>query len=84
MRVRGLTQGFAAIAARCGVAFLDLCAALDGNTRYAKALSAGNGVIPGADGQTVIAERLGAWLAWRDWLDKGTTLNLCFAPAPTR
>ncbi len=83
VRVRGLTQGFAAIAARCGVAFFDLCAALEGSSRYGKALRAGNGIVPAADGQAAIAESLAGWSAWRDWLDKGASPNLCFAPART-
>jgi lysophospholipase L1-like esterase len=83
VRLRGLTLGFADIAARCGVAFFDLCGALEG-ARYAKALRAGNGVIPAADGQAAIADALTRWSAWRDWLDKGVSPNLCFAPPTTR
>ncbi|MBN2751941.1 MAG: hypothetical protein JXQ84_04460 [Rhodospirillaceae bacterium] len=81
VRVRGLTQGFAAIAARCGVSFFDLCKALESNSRYTKALRDGNGVVPAGDGQAIIAELLGAWAPWRDWLDHGRTPNLYFEPA---
>lgn len=77
VRVRGLSQGFAAAAARCGVPYLDLCGVL--GERYARALAQGNGVVPAADGQAAIADAVGAWKPWRDWLDKNTAPNLYFA-----
>ncbi|WP_337996844.1 GDSL-type esterase/lipase family protein [Oleispirillum naphthae] len=81
VRLRGLSQGFAAIAARCGVPFLDLCGALSADARYAGALRSGNGVIPAGDGQAVIAAAAGAWAPWRDWLDNGRATNLHFVSA---
>lgn len=72
IRIRALTQGFAAIAARHGVPFFDLFAGLDKNRRYAAALRDGNGVLPVASGQALIAEQIGEWLHWRDWLDRNT------------
>ncbi len=77
VRVRGLSQGFAAIASRCGVPFLDLCDSL--GPRYLAALLKGNGVVPAADGQAAIAEAVGAWKPWRGWLDHNTAPNLYFA-----
>lgn len=81
VRVRGLSQGFAAIAARCGVPYLDLCTLLDATPAYAKALAKGTGVLPDADGQILIANAIETWQPWRDWLDKSTAPNLYFAPS---
>ncbi len=77
VRVRGLSAGFAAAAARSGVPYLDLCEAL--GERYARALAHGNGVVPAADGQAAMAEAIEAWKPWRDWLDRDTAPNLYFA-----
>lgn len=81
VRVRGLSQGFAAIAAQCGVPYLDLCDILGRTGAYAEALSTGTGVLPGADGQALIASAIETWKPWRDWFDKSTSPNLYFAPS---
>lgn len=79
VRLRGLAQGFAAIAARCGVPFLNLCDALSGDARYAQALRGGNGIIPEGNGQALIAAAVGRWTPWRDWLDNGRATNIYFS-----
>jgi lysophospholipase L1-like esterase len=80
VRVRGLSQGFAAIAARCGVPYLDLCDLLD-TADYDDALVNGTGVLPDSAGQGLIAAAIESWKPWRDWLDKSTSPNLYFAPS---
>lgn len=79
VRARGLSQAFAAIAARCGVPYLDLCGVFETGGAYGAALAKGNGMLPDGEGQALVSGVVGAWQPWRDWLDKGTAPNLYFA-----
>lgn len=58
------------IAAEVGVPFLDLYSPLSESAEFRKALAAGDGVHPTADGYALMAARIGAWSGWRRWLDK--------------
>jgi len=77
LRLRALSQGFAEIAERCGVPYLDLCASLHGNLNYMHSLHNGQGVLPDDFGQALITENLQKWKPWRQWLDQGISPNFC-------
>jgi len=68
-RTAELSRQYAALAKTLGVPYLDLFTPLSGDGRWAAALAAGDGIHPAADGYALIAEHVGAWPAWRAWLD---------------
>lgn len=64
-RLRALNEAYGAVAARLGVPYLNLMAALDRNAAWAEALAGGTGVYPTADGHQAIAAAVRAWGPWR-------------------
>lgn len=61
-------DAYAGLAAGLGIAYLRLFPEFADSPRYSAALAAGDGVHPGDDGYTMIAERIGAWESWRTLL----------------
>ena len=68
-RIAEYDRTFAGLAAELGVPYLDLFSAFGADARWARAGRAGDGVHPPAEGYALLAERVGAWRAWRAWLD---------------
>jgi acyl-CoA thioesterase-1 len=68
-RTAALSHAYAALAGTLDIPYLDLFTDLAASAAWAEALAAGDGVHPVASGYALIAERLRAWPAWRDWLD---------------
>ena len=68
-RVRRLSIAYAAIANELAVPYLDLHARLSGEARWRQALDAADGIHPAADGYALMADLVGAWDAWRKWMD---------------
>lgn len=63
-----LGRALCRVASDTGVPALDLFTVLSDSSTWAQALAEGDGVHPGADGYAQIAERVGAWPAWRTLL----------------
>lgn len=68
-RMAGLCQDYQALAAQMGIPYLSLLQTLDDDPNWRAAFRQGDGVHPGADGYALMAEKIGAWSAWREWLD---------------
>lgn len=68
-RVAEYNRAYAALASELGIPYFDLLATLRGEPRWQAASGAGDGVHPPADGYALAAEKIGAWQAWRNWLD---------------
>ncbi len=67
IRIATLSRILDGIAAEAGVPYLDLYTRLTDDTVWAKALAAGDGVHPSAEGYQRLAEIIGTWPAWRAW-----------------
>ena len=68
-RVAALSDAYGGLAAELGIPYLDLYRALASDTRWEGASRAGDGVHPPEEGYRLVAEKIGAWTAWRAWLD---------------
>lgn len=68
-RVRQTNEAFKEIAAELGVPFLDLFSVLNGDPTWEEPHKKGDSVHPTTTGYAIMAERIGAWQAWRAWLD---------------
>ncbi len=68
-RIAEYNGAYGKLAAELGIPYLDLFAALSRDPRWASASRAGDGIHPPAEGYVLVAERVGAWPAWRAWLD---------------
>jgi acyl-CoA thioesterase-1 len=68
-RLASATKAYAALCSEIGVPFLDIFTPLSSDQRFAKAMAAGDGVHPTADGYAVMAELVSRWPAWRKWFD---------------
>jgi lysophospholipase L1-like esterase len=68
-RMAELCQDYQALAAQMGIPYLSLLQTLDDNPDWRDAFRQGDGVHPGGDGYALMAEKIGAWSAWRGWLD---------------
>ncbi len=68
-RVRQTNEAFKEIAAELGVPFLDLFSVLNGDPTWEEPHKKGDSVHPTTTGYAMMAERIGAWQAWRAWLD---------------
>lgn len=66
-RLAGLNDAYARLAARVGVPYLDMFAALSATPAWQPALAAGDGVHPTAEGYLLMAEIIRDWPAWRGW-----------------
>ena len=64
-----MSAAYAALAGELGIPYLDLYRALAEDGRWHPASRAGDGVHPPAEGYRLVAEKVGAWPAWRAWLD---------------
>lgn len=58
---------YAGLAAELGIPYLRLFPDFVDDPRYLRALADGDGIHPGDDGYAMIAERIGAWDAWRQY-----------------
>lgn len=67
-RIDALNAAYAAVAAELGVPYLDISTRLRVDPHYIASQSAGDGLHPGADGYTLIADAIRLWAAWREWL----------------
>ena len=68
-RVAELSTSYAALADELGIPYLDLYRALAEDQHWQLASRAGDGVHPPAEGYRLVAAKVGAWPAWRAWLD---------------
>jgi lysophospholipase L1-like esterase len=68
-RIAATSQAYAAMCAEIGVPYLEMFAPLAADARFRKAMAAGDGVHPTADGYAVMAQLVGTWPAWRQWFD---------------
>ena len=63
------SNAFAVKAAEIGVPYLDLYSDLAGDPDWDASLRASDGLHPNADGYVMMAARVTAWDAWRNWFD---------------
>lgn len=63
-----LSAGYADIAARLDIPYLDVFTPLSASREYLDDLQAGDGVHPGAKGYGLMASLVAGWDAWRAWL----------------
>ena len=63
------SNAFAVKAAEIGVPYLDLYSDLAGDPDWDASLRASDGLHPNADGYVMMAARVTAWNAWRNWFD---------------
>ena len=68
-RVGQTNEAFKEIAAELGVPFLDLFSVFNGDPAWEEPHKKGDSVHPTTTGYAMMAERIGAWQAWRAWLD---------------
>ncbi len=68
-RVAAYSAAYAALAREIGVPYLDLYELLIDDPRWQAALADADGVHATGDGYAAMAEKIGAWNAWRRWLD---------------
>ena len=68
-RIQEYSSAFAAKAMEIGVPYLDLFSSLAGNPEWEESLRASDGLHPNADGYVMMAARVTAWDAWRNWFD---------------
>ncbi len=66
-RTAALNDAYRSVAATLDVPYLDLHAALATDPAWTRALEAGDGVHPAAEGYALIAARLAEWAPWRAW-----------------
>jgi len=68
-RIARYNEAYAALASELAIPYLDLYTALAREPRWAAASRAGDGIHPPAAGYELVATLVGAWRAWRAWLD---------------
>ncbi len=68
-RVIQTSRSLAAVASEVGVPYLDLYSLVGADPAFSRALAAGDGVHPSAEGYAILADAIGSWLAWRAWFD---------------
>lgn len=69
-RTAGYNAAYAASAKELGVPYLDVFGALSGDATFMRASRECDGVHVRSAGYGMIARMVGAWPAWRSWLDK--------------
>ena len=67
--IAAYSNAFAVKAAEIGVPYLDLYSDLAGDPDWDASLRASDGLHPNADGYVMMAARVTAWDAWRNWFD---------------
>lgn len=67
--IAAYSNAFAVKAAEIGVPYLDLYSDLAGDPDWDASLRASDGLHPNADGYVMMAARVTAWNAWRNWFD---------------
>ena len=68
-RTAALGGEYRALAAELDVPYLDLFTPLSRESAWSASLRAGDGVHPSDEGYALIAAHVGAWPAWRAWMD---------------
>ena len=68
-RVAALSQAYASLAAELGIPYLDIYRLLASEARWQAASRRGDGIHPPEEGYRLVAALIGAWPAWRAWLD---------------
>lgn len=68
LRTEKLNKAYALLAEEIAVRYLDLHKAFHGHPVWNASMAAGDGVHPTEDGYELIAETVGDWKYWRDWL----------------
>lgn len=68
LRTEKLNKAYARAAEEIGVKYLDLHKTFHGHPVWNACMAAGDGVHPTGDGYELIAETVGEWKYWRDWL----------------
>jgi acyl-CoA thioesterase-1 len=68
-RLASTTKAYAALCDEIGVPFLDIFTPLSSDVHFARAMAAGDGVHPTADGYAAMAALVERWPAWRKWFD---------------
>jgi acyl-CoA thioesterase-1 len=68
-RIAATTKAYDTVCSEIGVPYLDLFTPLSADARFRKAMAAGDGVHPTADGYAAMAQLVGTWPAWRAWFD---------------
>jgi lysophospholipase L1-like esterase len=68
-RIAATSQAYEEVCRALGVPYLDIFTPLSSDARFAKAMAAGDGIHPTADGYAVMAELIGSWSAWREWFE---------------
>lgn len=66
-RIAATSKAYESVCREIGVPYLDIFTPLSSDARFAKAMAAGDGVHPTADGYAVMAELVERWPAWRKW-----------------
>jgi lysophospholipase L1-like esterase len=66
-RTAALNRAYADLADRLAIPYLDLYKPLAASGVWKESLAAGDGVHPSAPGYALIADRVRAWEAWREW-----------------
>jgi len=73
VRAKKLVEAYAHVAKELEVPYLDLYTPLSTRSftrwRWLRALKAGDGIHPTANGYALMARLIGRWDAWRDWLE---------------
>jgi acyl-CoA thioesterase I len=69
-RIAAASQAYDAVCREIGVPYLDLFTPLSADARFRKAMAAGDGVHPTAEGYAAMAQLVGNWPAWRAWFDR--------------
>ena len=70
-RTSDLNGTFAAVSARAGVPYCDVFDRLAASKTWMREVGATDGAHPGAEGYRVLADLVGAWDAWREWVTLG-------------
>lgn len=67
-RVASLSDAYASVCREMGVPFLAVLPALSASPVWTREVAEGDGSHPGAGGYAELAELVGAWGSWRDWI----------------
>jgi acyl-CoA thioesterase-1 len=68
-RIAATSKAYEDVCRALGVPYLDLFEPLSSDARFAKAMAAGDGIHPTADGYAAMAALVERWPAWRKWFD---------------
>ena len=69
-RIEDLNGALRATAARGGVPYCDVFAALAADTGWMRDVAAWDGAHPGARGYAALARLITAWPTWREWFQR--------------